>query len=416
MRILERETLRQFIPAFFFAIVILAFILLMDRLFLLADLLVRKGVPVKVVGEIALLSLPFVISISAPLGGLIGGVVTFGRMAQDNEVAAVRAAGIPAWRLFVPALLFGVILVPLMGAFNGFLLPESQHRVRSLLTDVARKRPALRLQERVFLDDFPGYMVYLGAMDERRSTVTNVVIFEQARGKRVPSFVTAPRGRIEYTPDGRYMILTLYDGEIHELVSNDNYRRLSFKEHIINVLADWELVRREREYRSEDEMLFSQLLSRVSEIKRDIDGLKLQLRAVDSERRPVEEREFRKDEIRTRLRYRNLEMVRFLTELQKRFSLAFSCLLFLFFGVPVGLLLRRGGIGTGFIVGLIFFAFYYVMLVGGEHFAENGRVTPFLGMWLPNLILVIPVVELMARAFFEFSFLDFILKKLKFLE
>ncbi|MEO0069948.1 MAG: LptF/LptG family permease, partial [candidate division WOR-3 bacterium] len=202
----------------------------------------------------------------------------------------------------------------------------------------------------------------------------------------------------------------------HELVSNDNYRRLSFKEHIINVLADWELVRREREYRSEDEMLFSQLLSRVSEIRRDIDGLKLQLRAVDSERRPVEEREFRKDEIRTRLRYRNLEMVRFLTELQKRFSLAFSCLLFLFFGVPVGLLLRRGGIGTGFIVGLIFFAFYYVMLVGGEHFAENGRVTPFLGMWLPNLILVIPVVELMARAFFEFSFLDFILKKLKFLE
>lgn len=408
MRLLERETLRQFIPAFLFAIAVLAFILLMDRLFLLADLLVRKGVPVKVVGEIALLSLPFVISISAPLGGLIGGVVTFGRMAQDNEVAAVRAAGIPTGRLFVPVLVFGGILVPAMGVFNGFILPEAQHRVRSLLTDVARKRPALRLQERVFLDDFPGYMVYLGAMNERHSTVANVVIFEQARGNKAPAFITAPQGRIEYSPDDRYMILKLYDGEIHELMSSDNYRRLSFKEHIINILADWELVRREREYRSEDEMLFSQLLSRVTEIKQDIDGLRAQLRIAESGKRTIEERHFREEEIRTRLRYRNLEMVRFLTELQKRISLAFSCLLFLMFGVPVGLLLRRGGIGTGFIVGLTFFAVYYVMLVGGEHFAGNGRVAPFLGMWLPNLILVLPVVELMTRAFFETSFLRLI--------
>ncbi len=73
------------------------------------------------------------------------------------------------------------------------------------------------------------------------------------------------------------------------------------------------------------------------------------------------------------------------------------------FGAPLGVVLRRGGVGTGFIVGLIFFAIYYVMLLGGENFAESGRVAPFLGMWLPNILLILPVTELIARAFFEIS-------------
>ena len=100
MKILQRYALRQFVPPFFLAILILTFVLLMDRLFLLADMLVRKGVAVGVVSEVALLSLPFVVSICAPLGSLIAGVISFGRMAQDNEIRVIRAAGIKTIRLF----------------------------------------------------------------------------------------------------------------------------------------------------------------------------------------------------------------------------------------------------------------------------------------------------------------------------
>lgn len=403
MRIFERETFRQIIPSFVFAIVVLSFILLMDRLFLLADLLVRKGVAVKIIGEIMFLSLPFVISISTPLAVLIGGVITFGRMAQDNEITAIRAAGIPTWRIFVPALIFGAVLMPFMAFFNGFVLPESQYQVRGLLTDIARKKPSLRIQERVFLDDFPGYMVYIGVIDERRSEVSNVVIFEKSQGKGVPSFVTAPRGKIDYTPDDRYMILSLYDGEIHELTTNGNYRRLNFQQHTINILMDDELIRRNREYRGDDEKRLFQLLTVVKENKKAVQELKRQLDSLAGKNSDNDALQFKRDELRTRLRYKNTELARSLTEVHKRFSLAFSAFFFLLFGAPLGVVLRRGGVGTGFIVGLIFFAVYYVILLGGENFAEGGRVAPFLGMWLPNILLVIPVVELMARAFFEVS-------------
>ncbi|MEO0070179.1 MAG: LptF/LptG family permease, partial [candidate division WOR-3 bacterium] len=394
MRLLHREVLKEFLPLFVFAILVLAFVLLMDRLFLLADLLVRKGVPVGVVGEIAFFSLPFVISISAPLGGLIGGVVTFGRMSQDNEVAVVRAAGVPAWRLFVPVLFLGALLVPIMVFFNGFVVPETQHRVRNLLTDIARKKPALRIQERIFMDDFPGYMVYIGSMDERRSTVTNVVIFERTRGNRTPAFITAPKGKISYTPDDRYLILNLYDGEIHELIESGNYRRLSFREHTINILTDDELVRRGREYRSDDELFLPNLFKQVATIKGDVAKLNQEVKKLSQQAQGDQARLMHLDELKTRLRYRRLEAVRSQTEIQKRFSLAFSCLFFLLFGAPVGLILRRGGIGTGFVIGLVFFAVYYILLLAGENMAESGKLTPFVGMWLPNLVLVLPVTEL----------------------
>ncbi|MEO0067651.1 MAG: LptF/LptG family permease [candidate division WOR-3 bacterium] len=403
MRLLHREVLKEFLPLFVFAILVLAFVLLMDRLFLLADLLVRKGVPVGVVGEIAFFSLPFVISISAPLGGLIGGVVTFGRMSQDNEVAVVRAAGVPAWRLFVPVLFLGALLVPVMVFFNGFVVPETQHRVRNLLTDIARKKPALRIQERIFMDDFPGYMVYIGSMDERRSTVTNVVIFERTRGNRTPAFITAPKGKISYTPDDRYLILNLYDGEIHELIESGNYRRLSFREHTINILTDDELVRRGREYRSDDELFLPNLFKQVATIKGDVAKLNQEVKKLSQQAQGDQARLMHLDELKTRLRYRRLEAVRSQTEIQKRFSLAFSCLFFLLFGAPVGLILRRGGIGTGFIIGLVFFAVYYILLLAGENMAESGKLTPFVGMWLPNLVLVLPVTELLSRTLFEFS-------------
>jgi lipopolysaccharide export system permease protein len=109
--------------------------------------------------------------------------------------------------------------------------------------------------------------------------------------------------------------------------------------------------------------------------------------------------------MRSRVRYKNLEVARYQVELQKRLSLAFSAFFFVLFGAPLGLLLRRGGVGTGFIVGLIFFALYYILLLAGENMAESGRLSPFVGMWLPNIILVLPVTELFLRAFYEKSLL-----------
>lgn len=401
MKILERYVLRQFLPPFFLAIFVLTFVLLMDRLFLLADLLVRKGVPIVIVGEIAALSLPFVAMICTPLGSLIGGVTSFGRLAQDNESRVVSAAGICPVRLVLPVAVLCLFLFGLMFLFNSFVVPEAQHRVRNLLTDVARKRPALRVREGVFMDDFSGYMIYIGTIDERRSRVADVAIFSASRDASRPGFLTAPRGELTYTPDDRYMILTLLDGEMHETAPDSSYRRLRFSRHTINVRMDEELVRREREYRGDEEMPLPQLLASLNQLRHEVALQSARVRAARAAVAGNEAESLRVEEEAARLRYRRMELSRFAVEFHKRVSVAFSTFFFLLFGAPLGLLLRRGGIGTGFMVGLVFFAVYYLLLLAGQNLAESGRVWPWLGMWLPNIVLAIPTVELASRALLE---------------
>ncbi|HTW90669.1 MAG TPA: LptF/LptG family permease [bacterium] len=408
MKILQRYALRQFVPPFVLAILVLIFVLLMDRLFLLADMLVRKGVAVAVVSQVVVLSLPYVISICTPLGSLIGGVISYGRMAQDNEIRVIRAAGIRTARLFTPVALACLLLMVVMVGFNGYVLPESQHRVRNLLNDVARKRPAMRVREGVFMDDFPGYMIYIGSMDERRSTVKNVAIFETGKGKGTPGFVTAPQGNISYTADDAYMVMTLFDGEMHDLVDDGTYRRLSFQRHVINVAMDDDLVRRDREYRSDEEMLLSQLASTMKQGIGEVRDMQSKANEARTKATAGDQEKLKSEELNSRVKFKKMEIARHDVELQKRLSLAFSAFFFVFFGAPVGLLLRRGGVGTGFIFGLLFFAVFYILLLAGENGAESGKLSPFVGMWLPNIILVLPVTELFLRAFYERSILRFL--------
>ncbi len=413
VKIFDRYIIREFIGPFFLSLAILAFILLMDRLFLLVDLLVRKGVSVGVVGEIAFLSLPSVVAYTGPLGTLIGSVMVAGRLAQDNEITAIRAAGISLLRIFLPLGILALILMLIMTGFNGFLWPESEHKVREVLMDVARKKPATRIQEGVFMDEFEGYTIYIGKADERKSKIEDIAIFaKDPKGK--PNLITAKKGTISNSPDGQCITFTLFDGEIHELVEKDRYRRLAFNKHIINIPVDVEMVRKERQYRGDSELILFALFSKINGLTKEIGELKKIINeTAKKDIQPPDRKQMQIQEVETKARYKKQEMNRYLVEANKKFSLAFSCFFFLFFGAPLGILLRRGGIGFGFIVGLIFFAIYYILLIAGEDFADSGKVSPFIGMWLSNLILIPVVIELFSRTFFEKSVIRFIWKLIK---
>lgn len=385
----------------------------MDRLFLLVDLLVRKGVRIEVVGEIALLSLPSVIAYTGPLGTLIGSVMVTGRLTQDNEITAIRASGISLFRCFLPLGILAFCLMLVMMVFNGFLWPESEHKVRGLLMDIARKKPATRIQEGVFMDDFEGYTIYIGRIDEKKSIVRDIAVFAKDP-KGIPNLITAKNGTIANSKDGQFIQLTLFNGEIHELVEKDRYRRLFFTKHMINIPVDVEMVRKERQYRGDSELLLWSLLTKIRGLNKEIGEIKRSIADLTQKvMEPPDRKLIQIEESKTKVRYKQQEMNRYLVETHKKLSLAFSCFFFLFFGAPLGVLLRRGGIGFGFIVGLIFFAIYYILLIAGEDLADAGRISPFIGMWLPNLILAPVVIELLVRTLWEKSIVRWIKERIQ---
>ena len=88
---------------------------------------------------------------------------------------------------------------------------------------------------------------------------------------------------------------------------------------------------------------------------------------------------------------------RYEIEINKKFSLAAACLIFVILGAPLALRFPRGGVGSCSLVSLVVFALYYVGLIGGESLANKGIIPPFWAMWGTNVILTVIGVVLLLR-------------------
>jgi lipopolysaccharide export system permease protein len=83
------------------------------------------------------------------------------------------------------------------------------------------------------------------------------------------------------------------------------------------------------------------------------------------------------------------ERNRYDVEIQKKFSLAASCMIFVLVGAPIALRFPRGGVGLVIGVSFAIFGIYYVGLIGGETLADKGYLPPWLAMWGANIILLV---------------------------
>jgi len=95
---------------------------------------------------------------------------------------------------------------------------------------------------------------------------------------------------------------------------------------------------------------------------------------------------------------------RFLVEIHKKFSIPFACIVFVLVGVPLGIMARSGGVGTGVAYSITFFVLYWVGLIGGEALADRGTIEPVVAMWGPNVILGALGVFLISRMGREVQF------------
>jgi lipopolysaccharide export system permease protein len=88
---------------------------------------------------------------------------------------------------------------------------------------------------------------------------------------------------------------------------------------------------------------------------------------------------------------------RYGVEIQKKFSLAAACIVFVLVGAPIALRFPRGGVGVVIGVSFFVFAVYYVGLIGGEALADNNLMPPFWAMWLDNVVFLLVGLAFISR-------------------
>src|SRR5690554_521035 len=86
-------------------------------------------------------------------------------------------------------------------------------------------------------------------------------------------------------------------------------------------------------------------------------------------------------------RNRHRTMRRYEIEFHRKFALSFSIIVLFFVGAPLGAIVKRGGFGAPVVIAALLFMIYFVLITIGDGMAENQVLSPFLGMWGPNILL-----------------------------
>jgi lipopolysaccharide export system permease protein len=389
MRILYRYVLSEHVGPFVFAVFTATLVLLLARIFKMMELIISKGIDVLTVGELFSYFLPSLLAMTVPMAVMVASLMAFGRLSADNEITALKSAGVSLYRLIWPVLVVGLAMAVGMYFFIDRVVPASNLRFKDLMLSIGMKRPDLELKERVFIQDFPGYELYIEHMDDRTGEMRNVTIF-QMEGGRLKSTIVAERGRVASRNVRGLVVLELYDGEMHE-VSPDNpdtYRRLRFDKQVVNLEFDSELVRTASAAKGDREMTTVEMLAAVKKLKEGVAMTRAEDAATFIEEKyrqqQLEMLERRKDE--------------YLVEIYKKTAIPFACAALILVGGPLGVVVRRAGKGAGFSFSIGFFLIYYIMLLAGEAFGDRGMMPPFLAMWLPNILLTVLGAWLLRRA------------------
>jgi lipopolysaccharide export system permease protein len=253
-----------------------------------------------------------------------------------------------------------------------------------------------------------------------------IQIFEMEK-KGPPRIVYADSASMEYTDNGATLMLRLRSGENHiaDADNPENYFRIRFfSQDLAMKNVNDRLERRSRSYRSDREMPIEMMTEVVEEARKQYAEAReralekrlntlVDLQSIVRGDSIVPEDLESKTTMDSVQRRRSLQRVRvqeisalrstervygrmeaelkreaqYTVEIQKKYSTGFACFIFILIGAPLGIMARKGGIGTGILYSLAFFVIYWICLIGGENMADRLIVSPYLAMWASNIII-----------------------------
>ncbi len=350
MKIVDRYVFRELAGPFLLGLFVFTFILLSNVIIRLLDLLIGKGVSLGTIGRFLMLSLPHLLVLTIPMSALLAVLMAFGRLSGDSEIIAMQATGISIARLMVSVMIFASLTYAATQAIFLEALPKTNLALKQLRFDMIRTRASVGIKPRVFNSDFHDLVIYVEKAPPRSNYMEGVFISHQADGE-LEVIVAKSAEKIPVAGDNR-VILRLHDGSSHT-VPREDQRKYSFNEfEEYNISLDMDVFEANTVSKGDREMTIRELLARAQE-------------------RREQGRNWRPQYV----------------ELHKKFSIPFACFVFALLGVPLGVTSRRSGKSAGFTLSIVIIIIYYVFLAGGEGMGDEGKVSPWLSMWAPNLFL-----------------------------
>jgi LPS export ABC transporter permease LptF/LPS export ABC transporter permease LptG len=355
MGILTRTIFREISSSALLGMVVFTFVLFLKEVSRLITLLVGTSAPPQTVGYLFLLILPFVLTFTVPVGVLVGVLIALSRMSGDNEIIAMRAAGVPSRRVVYAVMSFALVGFLVTASATLWLTPWSIRQRYKMLTKLAAAQLTADIQPRVFEERFPNRILYVG--DVLPGTVAvwkNMFMADvsspEARTKSNSEagdgpLITTSEEVIAVPDVARNRIqLSLRNGATHE-IGKDTSKYSS-----TNFPSGTQVLEAEKRGEVRPSTPFSEMdtgpLYRAS-----------------------------KGSVEARI------------ELHRRLALPPACLVLALIGIPLGATARKAGKSSAFVLTVIIAFLYWMSLISLTGLARQGTLPVGVAIWLPNFVL-----------------------------
>jgi len=426
-----------------------------------------KGLGVSVILELLFYISASLIPLALPLAMLLSSIMTFGNLAENNELTALKASGLSLYRIMRPLTAMVLIIAMATFYFANYVIPVANLKWHSLIFDIQETKVAALLTPGSYSNELDGYAIKVEKGTE--DSFTGITIHDYTDPKIIKT-IKAESGNIFKSANGKFLFFKLTNGKISEEMQANSpifqsdgtvhhgtggfrpSRRTAFAIATYKMdLTGFQLNRSEEDmFKDEYEMLnVFQISSAKDSLQKQADltqvnftlsmrnhhpyfqslqfkknpgqpdhaGLQIKPEKIPSHAITIDslkpsERIAAMNLAVVRLRDKNQDLDgqktfmkslddntgKFSIEFHKKISLTATIIVLFFIGAPLGAIVKKGGFGAPVVIAALLFMVYFILSSAGESLANNHQLSPFLGMWMPSVILTPVAMLLMTSA------------------
>lgn len=438
------------------------FILVMQFFWKYIDDLMGKGLSISVIAELLFYVSASLIPLALPLAILLSSIMTFGNLAENNELTALKSSGLSLYRIIKPLAAVVLIIALFTFYFSNYVIPVANLKWHSLIFDIQNTKISSIITPGVYSKELDGYVIKVDEGTD--SEFKGIIIHDQTSPNELKT-IRAKEGKIYKSENGKDLFFELRNGSVveeldpqpptftpdgkkHNVKSRPS-RRTRFDQATYKIdLSGFDLNRsREELFKDKHEMMnvfqINFVMDSINDKGQDVlkgfvDRIKtdhpyflahsflentspniiddLEVTAPDTlinfnDLTKTEKiNAIRNAQSKLRNKNKNLQsqkeflismendMDSYMIEFNRKFALTVAIIILFFIGAPLGAIVRRGGFGAPVVIAALLFMVYFVLITIGESLATSGTVSPFLGMWFSSFILAPIAVYLMISA------------------
>lgn len=400
-----------------------------------------------------------VIPMVLPLTILLASIMAFGAFGERYELAAMKAAGISLLRMMVPLFIVTCVLSAILFAFQNKITPLSQRKAKNMLYNISIARPALNFTSGQFINQIPGYAIKFDHIYGENEEFLEGIFIKKSTGiYDHQQSIIAKKGNIGQAENKNFLKLELYNGYVYEdFLKNktDAERKKQSNQAIKFDTMTYhfdisELTKKaiEEEQINDDYTFnsYSGIENMVQESKKENlqsfrDMSQSLVSSSNTYAEYIDKQDFKNKKIEPQYKLDTLKNEKKIDILntaysridflkadlsskkelieniiksrskmilyqQRIISYSVTCIIFFMIGASLGSIIRKGGMGLPVVISIIVFLIFHTLNITIENLSWKGLLDPYIGAWLPNILLFIFGLWLSFKAFTDSQVFD----------